>query len=131
MALEFRIDAERHVRAGADFENRTEIGQPSHQVRVLDGAHAMADPGRSHEVERIADAFGSADFAGMHGQAEAGIAGDVEGPGIVQNAPHPLVRSEEHTSELQSLMRISYAVFCLKKQNTTNYTKHSINITQT
>src|SRR3546814_4956083 len=31
--------------------------------------------------------------------------------------PH---RSEEHTSELQSLMRISYAVFCLKKKNTTN-----------
>src|SRR3546814_9722441 len=33
------------------------------------------------------------------------------------------VRSEEHTSELQSLMRISYAVFCLKKKNTgnTNY----------
>src|SRR3546814_9079648 len=27
------------------------------------------------------------------------------------------LRSEEHTSELQSLMRISYAVFCLKKQN--------------
>src|SRR3546814_5589206 len=29
----------------------------------------------------------------------------------------PLCRSEEHTSELQSLMRISYAVFCLKKKN--------------
>src|SRR3546814_10204835 len=29
-------------------------------------------------------------------------------------------RSEEHTSELQSLMRISYAVFCLKKKNTKN-----------
>src|SRR3546814_2510902 len=29
-----------------------------------------------------------------------------------------LTRSEEHTSELQSLMRISYAVFCLKKNNT-------------
>src|SRR3546814_5876006 len=29
-------------------------------------------------------------------------------------------RSEEHTSELQSLMRISYAVFCLKKKNTQN-----------
>src|SRR3546814_4980708 len=28
------------------------------------------------------------------------------------------IRSEEHTSELQSLMRISYAVFCLKKKNT-------------
>src|SRR3546814_6254673 len=30
----------------------------------------------------------------------------------------PRARSEEHTSELQSLMRISYAVFCLKKKNT-------------
>src|SRR3546814_6542948 len=30
------------------------------------------------------------------------------------------LRSEEHTSELQSLMRISYAVFCLKKKKTTN-----------
>src|SRR3546814_7246701 len=30
-----------------------------------------------------------------------------------------VVRSEEHTSELQSLMRISYAVFCLKKKTTT------------
>src|SRR3546814_1025725 len=35
-------------------------------------------------------------------------------------------RSEEHTSELQSLMRISYAVFCLKKKkNTVQYTKPS------
>src|SRR3546814_4891194 len=33
-------------------------------------------------------------------------------------AAHP--RSEEHTSELQSLMRISYAVFCLKKKKNTN-----------
>src|SRR3546814_2674606 len=37
-------------------------------------------------------------------------------------------RSEEHTSELQSLMRISYAVFCLKKKNTlliySNYQQH-------
>src|SRR3546814_7948487 len=31
-----------------------------------------------------------------------------------------LVRSEEHTSELQSLMRISYAVFCLKKKKETH-----------
>src|SRR3546814_2713408 len=40
---------------------------------------------------------------------------------------HPCVgrrrpRSEEHTSELQSLMRISYAVFCLKKKKNTQYT---------
>src|SRR3546814_3218422 len=42
------------------------------------------------------------------------------------NGKHALLkRSEEHTSELQSLMRISYAVFCLKKKNT-NTTKKSI-----
>src|SRR3546814_4203579 len=35
------------------------------------------------------------------------------------------VRSEEHTSELQSLMRISYAVFCLKKKITSFHTQHS------
>src|SRR3546814_7172697 len=34
-----------------------------------------------------------------------------------QGHPRNVRRSEEHTSELQSLMRISYAVFCLKKKN--------------
>src|SRR3546814_8732864 len=37
-----------------------------------------------------------------------------EGPGLGRATD---IRSEEHTSELQSLMRISYAVFCLKKKN--------------
>src|SRR3546814_2313308 len=40
---------------------------------------------------------------------------------------HAVYRSEEHTSELQSLMRISYAVFCLKKKN--NNTTPSTNPT--
>src|SRR3546814_8455966 len=35
------------------------------------------------------------------------------------------VRSEEHTSELQSLMRISYAVFCLKKKKKQNQNQHT------
>src|SRR3546814_10065434 len=39
----------------------------------------------------------------------------------------PAVRSEEHTSELQSLMRISYAVFCLKKKK---YTRTNIHKTR-
>src|SRR3546814_2141048 len=42
----------------------------------------------------------------------------------------PHYRSEEHTSELQSLMRISYAVFCLKKKNT-QYKNKPVVITQT
>src|SRR3546814_5068125 len=35
---------------------------------------------------------------------------------LSRRVAHPTDRSEEHTSELQSLMRISYAVFCLKKK---------------
>src|SRR3546814_2147746 len=60
--------------------------------------------------------------------------GDREAPGCVagqgpDDVDHPVAhlvveRSEEHTSELQSLMRISYAVFCLKKKNTTASKKH-------
>src|SRR3546814_6655138 len=37
-----------------------------------------------------------------------------------------MVRSEEHTSELQSLMRISYAVFCLKKKTTTQIRSYNM-----
>src|SRR3546814_2024829 len=37
-----------------------------------------------------------------------------------------LSRSEEHTSELQSLMRISYAVFCLKKKTPHKKTQHTL-----
>src|SRR3546814_5317169 len=39
--------------------------------------------------------------------------------------PFDGIRSEEHTSELQSLMRTSYAVFCLKKKNNNNKTKNT------
>src|SRR3546814_6488062 len=50
----------------------------------------------------------------------------VPGDGIVIPIPHSPFRSEEHTSELQSLMRISYAVFCLKKK-ITHTQLHTIN----
>src|SRR3546814_8865120 len=63
------------------------------------------------------------------GQAEAIVMNASGCGGMVKEYAHHLrhdadyvakalrVRSEEHTSELQSLMRISYAVFCLKKKN--------------
>src|SRR3546814_8151698 len=50
--------------------------------------------------------------AWTHGDAE----GDLEHERWDQRLGNPSGRSEEHTSELQSLMRISYAVFCLKKK---------------
>src|SRR3546814_10271257 len=48
--------------------------------------------------------------------------------GVVDQPVDQPDRSEEHTSELQSLMRISYAVFCLKKKQT-NLTSHHIYLT--
>src|SRR3546814_8081020 len=42
-------------------------------------------------------------------------------PGSVSNDIVSHLGSEEHTSELQSLMRLSYAVFCLKNKNTRSY----------
>src|SRR3546814_4718407 len=77
-------------------------GQPLHQ-RGAELAH-------SHES--------------VHGKSwsylQQAVRGRVHGFGVAKadlagNKIH--VRSEEHTSELQSLMRISYAVFCLKKKN--------------
>src|SRR3546814_5344831 len=51
-----------------------------------------------------------------HGQREFALQ-----PGLRLGYRAHLQRSEEHTSELQSLMRISYAVFCLNKKNTKDY----------
>src|SRR3546814_1889953 len=58
--------------------------------------------------------------AGVHATAPHCSDMGSHGPGVVrhdEHGNHPTGRSEEHTSELQSLMRISYAVFCLKKKN--------------
>src|SRR3546814_3152123 len=56
-------------------------------------------------------------------QAAVG-AGEVGVDGDRQHRLNLALRSEEHTSELQSLMRISYAVFCLKKKKKENNTMH-------
>src|SRR3546814_4174222 len=46
------------------------------------------------------------------------------------HARQPRTRSEEHTSELQSLMRISYAVFCLKKKKKKTHIKKQYKLLQ-
>src|SRR3546814_1972474 len=71
------------------------------------GAHEARSEQRHrfcHHTLFLSDAFADL-FCGLHRPPH-------------QHAPFAEDRSEEHTSELQSLMRISYAVFCLKKKNT-------------
>src|SRR3546814_7964300 len=64
--------------------------------------------------------------ADLHVDRAAAVLG--AGDGRERDGRHPLAgphrRSEEHTSELQSLMRISYAVFCLKKKKSKNVVPH-------
>src|SRR3546814_1092174 len=60
-------------------------------------------------------------MAGQHPHVSA--AGEIHGAARAQNMiTRSGIRSEEHTSELQSLMRISYAVFCLNKNRKTQHT---------
>src|SRR3546814_5536959 len=73
-----------------------------------------------------------ADLAAGHLRLRHRDRGGKAGPARLRQQPHlherdQHGRSEEHTSELQSLMRISYAVFCLKKKTKTT----NINITIT
>src|SRR3546814_5004901 len=60
------------------------------------------------------------------GRSAAGIPVPVSLISIITLSP----RSEEHTSELQSLMRISYAVFCLKKKRTHSQHSSELHITK-
>src|SRR3546814_7933019 len=58
-------------------------------------------------------------FDDIPGRLGKAVSGHVDEPEHQRRADVE-IRSEEHTSELQSLMRISYAVFCLKKKQTIN-----------
>src|SRR3546814_2213265 len=69
-------------------------------------AQRQNDPGRFNGAVRCLD---------LHRTAGVPPADRRDGAG----QPYRIPRSEEHTSELQSLMRISYAVFCLKKKKIT------------
>src|SRR3546814_6015670 len=95
-----------------------------------------------HALERVAGA-GYGVFGALHLEAVA-ARGDIDaepvfhldkiGIELAEQGPQQrrfielyLDRSEEHTSELQSLMRISYAVFCLKNKTQIQKSKHTYN----
>src|SRR3546814_5454264 len=85
---------------------------------------AAATGGASLAGGAAAAARGGATLAGGASTAfsasaagQSGLASTASGlGGVARAAGRAAIRSEEHTSELQSLMRISYAVFCLKKK---------------
>src|SRR3546814_9376749 len=98
--LRGRVDAEAVVLAGDEHAPGIEV---LHGVvgAVVAGFHldGLAADGQAHDLVAQADAEGGQLALEEHPRGGDGV-----------------VRSEEHTSELQSLMRISYAVFCLKNK---------------
>src|SRR3546814_5498321 len=99
--------------------------RPSRDVRAQAsflGAAFLAAGFFSASALGAASFFGAAAFLGaasLAGAALASAAGAASAFGAASFFGAAFLRSEEHTSELQSLMRISYAVFCLKKKNKT------------
>src|SRR3546814_8118589 len=74
--------------------------------RAVDPQHEKGQPARATRVTKTFQQVG-----------DGGVRPSGDAPQFANRHERALFRSEEHTSELQSLMRISYAVFCLKKKN--------------
>src|SRR3546814_3743845 len=77
-------------------------------------AQTLLHGDRSDQLDRQLDVVARHDHLGALGEDD--LAGDVGGAEVELRTIVGEERSEEHTSELQSLMRISYAVFCLQKK---------------
>src|SRR3546814_5874381 len=92
----------------------------SSDLRALGGCPRIALRRHHHGQRRLVPPF-------RFDLAKPAGAGGVDQFHKVAFQPHHQHRSEEHTSELQSLMRISYAVFCLNKKKT-RHTYHSNSI---
>src|SRR3546814_1914933 len=102
-----------------DFFRRG-IDRRRHTVRLPLLAHLFARPSmRQRGIKSCNMGFWRDDLLRLNGFNEAMTGWGREDTELAVRAFHAglLRRSEEHTSELQSLMRISYAVFCLKKKN--------------
>src|SRR3546814_9705283 len=117
------------MRAGAQADAaRAGCGLGDHVRVQLDRNHALAEVAVEFGLQlQLQRGGGDGDLLGRREQLAVELVGDVDevprclargGTVAGQRVVRTAVRSEEHTSELQSLMRISYAVFCLKKKKT-------------
>src|SRR3546814_953591 len=103
------------MRTAASSPIRTDTPPSACRVMIV---IAPAPPAASrHAPNAAAMAAILLECIGYSPQTAASMAFRLPSPGRLQYLVHLCQRSDEHTSELQSLMRTSYAVFCLKKTN--------------
>src|SRR3546814_7019634 len=95
-----------------ELEHR--IRRSGHVLKIVRGVVPAAGNVNMGGIKgRVIDPVSVVYVAGI---LQVGIVAATLLPHVLQQEIRRAVRSEEHTSELQSLMRISYAVFCLKKK---------------
>src|SRR3546814_4726172 len=85
--------------------------------RLIAFCQREAGKALSDGIAEVREAVDFLRYYAARGRADFGAPLPLPGPTGERNE----IRSEEHTSELQSLMRISYAVFCLKKKKTKSW----------
>src|SRR3546814_6364306 len=105
--------------AGAAPEDRSSAGRLEEHVHRRRGEAGEDGADHSSHGQGLASA-GTAVASALSGEPVHGGADEERAEAAPEGEHLPPVRSEEHTSELQSLMRISYAVFCLKKKTKNN-----------
>src|SRR3546814_9812151 len=115
-------------RRGADRERRIQVAETGPRPRLREG-EAKLQLGRQAQARAdVGQEVGIGFAARYRPQDRLTTLGHAVEPvdlGLGAHGAQTDERSEEHTSELQSLMRISYAVFCLKKKkHSTRHTTH-------
>src|SRR3546814_8110669 len=96
------------------------MADPRRGAVMMAGRHLVREAERGHVIDRRLT-------RSRHHRDDRRDESGIGGEGLLDPFLGDRARSEEHTSELQSLMRISYAVFCLKKKIHT-HTSQTFNV---
>src|SRR3546814_6635602 len=94
---------------------------------ALQTARKRVEEGRRHRFELEPELAIACASAPSRCSSVTGLVSHTRAP--IARAWERVARSEEHTSELQSLMSISYAAFCLTKKNNRNQKQHTLTLT--
>src|SRR3546814_6982374 len=119
MGLEYRFDVSAHAFRDREGRNEGLLGRKTNEQVAPDGIELVVEDPPHHAASRLPGLTGDI-LADLDDRVGCGFLTLDDLQRIVRGTyASGQRRSEEHKSELKSLMRISYAVFCLKKKKPT------------